>query len=99
VLSWSQAGPSRSAKTVGTWWAAVPDRAHDPGYQRDVPALRARWHPQFQDRVNTLHFIGQGLDAARWRAALESCLCTLPEIGRWRRGGTLPDPWPRAETA
>ncbi|WP_204248483.1 GTP-binding protein [Hymenobacter sp. PAMC 26628] len=77
----------------------MPDRHQDPAYQRDAANLQARWHPQFQDRVNTLHFIGQDLDAARWLADLDSCLCTPLEIGRWRRGSTFPDPWPRDETA
>ena len=97
VLRWDQAGPSRRAATAGTWWAAVPvaERGRDPAFRRDEPALRARWHPQFQDRVNTLRFIGQDLDQARLRADLAGCLCTPLEIGRWRRGSLFDDPWPR----
>jgi hypothetical protein len=81
---------------VGTWWAAVPNRHLDPGYQRDARALRARWHPQFQDRVNTLSFTGLNLDKARRRADLTACLCTPLEISRWRRGAIFPEPWPHA---
>lgn len=95
VLSWHQAGPSRRAAPVGTWWAAVPDRDQDPGFRRDELALLARWHPQFQDRVNTLRFIGRDLDEKQLRADLEACLCTPLEIGRWRRGTLFSDPWPR----
>jgi G3E family GTPase len=95
VLRWDQAGPSRRAATVGRWWAAVPDRAQNPTYRREEPALLTRWHPQFQDRVNTLHFIGENLDHAQLRADLEACLCTPLEIGRWRRGAIFPDPWPQ----
>ncbi|MGY3089911.1 G3E family GTPase [Hymenobacter sp. UYAg731] len=94
VLSWHQAGPSRRAAPVGTWWAAVSDRDQDPTFQRDELALLARWHPQFQDRVNTLHFIGQDLNETQLRADLEACLCTPLEIGRWRRGAIFSDPWP-----
>jgi G3E family GTPase len=95
VLRWDQAGPSRRAATVGRWWAAVPDRAQNPAFQREELALLARWHPEFQDRVNTLHFIGEDLDHARLRADLEACLCTPLEVGRWRRGAIFPDPWPQ----
>lgn len=96
VLSWSQAGPSRRMAPVGTWWAAVPDRDRDPAYQRDAPALRARWHPHFQDRLTTLRFSGPDLDADQLRASLEACLCTSLEVSRWRRGHLFADPWPRA---
>ena len=96
VMRWDQAGPSRRAATVGRWWAAVPDRALNPAYQREELALLARWHPQFQDRLNTLHFIGEQLDETRLRAELESCLCTPLEISRWRRGAIFSDPWPHA---
>lgn len=96
VLSWHQTGPTHQAEAVGTWWAAVPNRHLDPGYQRDARALRARWHPQFQDRLNTLSFTGLNLDEARWRADLTACLCTPLEISRWRRGAIFPDPWPHA---
>jgi G3E family GTPase len=95
VLSWSQAEPSRRMAPVGTWWAAVPDRDRDPAYQLDAPALRARWHPHFQDRLTTLRFSGPDLDAAQLRASLEACLCTPLEISRWRRGHLFADPWPR----
>ena len=95
VLRWDQAGPSRRATTVGRWWAAVPGRADNPAYQREELALLARWHPQFQDRLNTLHFTGENLDENCLRADLESCLCTPMEVGRWRRGTTFPDPWPQ----
>lgn len=95
VLSWQQAGPACRLAPAGTWWAAVPDRHQDPGFRRDAAALRARWHPQFQDRVNTLRFIGLDLDPARFRADLTACLCTPLEISRWRRGATFSDPWPQ----
>ena len=94
VLSWHQAGPSRRAAPVGTWWAAVPDRDQDPTFRRDELALLARWHTQFQDRVNALHFIGLNLNETQLRTDLEACLCTPLEIGRWRRGAIFPDPWP-----
>jgi len=94
VMRWDQAGPSRRAATVGRWWAATPDRAQHPVFQREELALLARWHPEFHDRVNTLHFIGQDLDEVRLRADLVACLCTPLEIGRWRRGAIFPDPWP-----
>ncbi|GAA3945405.1 GTP-binding protein [Hymenobacter algoricola] len=95
VLRWDQAGPSWQTGPVGSWWAAVPDRDCNPAFRRDELALLARWHPQFQDRVNTLRFVGQDLDNTQLRADLESCLCTPLEIGRWRRGSLFPDPWPR----
>ncbi|SFQ71835.1 GTP-binding protein [Hymenobacter arizonensis] len=95
VMGWNQAGPSRRVEPVGTWWAAVPDCDQDPGFRRDELGLLARWHPQFQDRVNTLRFVGQNLDEARLRADLQACLCTPLEIGRWRRGALFADPWPR----
>ena len=96
VLSWQQAGPAGQLAPVGTWWAAVPDRDRDPGFRRAAPVLRARWHPQFQDRVNTLRFIGLDLNPARFCAELTACLCTPLEISRWRRGATFSDPWPPA---
>lgn len=94
VLSWDQAGPSRRMAPVGSWWAAAPGRERDPVFRRDELALLARWHPQFQDRVNTLQLITQHLNPAQLRADLENCLCTPLEVGRWRRGAIFPDPWP-----
>jgi len=76
---WESAGQSMSMGTLGPWLADLPaERWHEVG-----PAHRARsaldWDPALGDRGTALVFTGVGLDQARLRALLDSCLTVADE--------------------
>ncbi|HCK26715.1 MAG TPA: 4-hydroxytetrahydrobiopterin dehydratase, partial [Alcanivorax sp.] len=57
--------------------------------------IREKWHEPFGDMRQELVFIGQGMDPAHTRRALDACLLSEDEtragLEYWR---TLPDPFP-----
>ena len=71
---------------------AVADR---PEYHASI---KANWEEPFGDMRQELVFIGQGMDEARIRQALDACLLTDDELLRgktyWK---TLEDPFPAWE--
>ena len=91
---WSQAGGIARYGFGGMFWAAVPRSRwpDDPDY---LQSIEENWVEPFGDMRQELVFIGQGLDEARIRAALDHCLLTEDELLRGKYyWATLPDPFP-----
>ena len=91
---WSQAGGIARYGFGGMFWAAVPRSQwpEDPDY---LQSIEENWVEPFGDMRQELVFIGQGLDEARIRAALDHCLLTEDELLRGKYyWATLPDPFP-----
>ncbi len=97
ALNWSQAGGSLKADGAGVWWSSMPfgQRIRYAAFVDHKDAIEARWDPAFGDRQNELVFIGQEMDEALIRTALEQCLCNESEIAAWK-AGRFPksDEWP-----
>ena len=70
-----QAGAQISMKNIGAWYATMPYDELQKTLQ-DNPQLRADWDPVYGDRMQKLVFIGQGLDRAAIKKALDFCLDT-----------------------
>jgi len=93
--SWSQAGGIMNHDFAGLFWAGVAESEwpDDPAFRT---RLNANWAQPYGDRRQELVFIGQHLDEARARAALDACLLTDTEeaLGpvAWRQ---FEDPFPR----
>ncbi|MCA0974821.1 zinc metallochaperone GTPase ZigA [Halomonas denitrificans] len=91
---WSQAGGIAHYGFAGMFWKAIPEInwPEDPDY-RD--SIMERWEEPFGDMRQELVFIGQNLDEARIRQALDDCLISesllLEGKDAW---ATLPDPFP-----
>ncbi|GGE07993.1 cobalamin synthesis protein CobW [Aureimonas endophytica] len=96
VGEFSLAGAVARMSGLGRWWAAVPkERWPDVSEWRDL--VGRHWSPVWGDRRQELVFIGQAMDEAAIRAALDACLVGAEEEkgfepGRYRR---LADPFPR----
>ena len=94
---WSQAGGIARYGFGGMFWKAVPESQWptDPEYRASI---KSNWEEPFGDMRQELVFIGQGLDEARIRQALDACLLTDDELLRgkayWK---TLEDPFPAWE--
>jgi G3E family GTPase len=91
---WSQAGGIAHYGFAGMFWKAV-DEANWPDDPDFRAAILDKWQEPFGDMRQELVFIGQHLDKARIREALDACLLSDEELiaGRelWL---TLPDPFP-----
>jgi len=76
---WSQAGRVMELSPRGVWWADVPrdEWPADPGERADI---LANWEGEFGDRRQELVFIGQRLDEAALRTALDAALTTDAEM-------------------
>ncbi|MDR5904050.1 zinc metallochaperone GTPase ZigA [Franzmannia qiaohouensis] len=91
---WSQAGGIAHHGYAGMFWKSVPEARwpDDPEYRGYI---MEKWQEPFGDMRQELVFIGQHLDKARLRAALDACLLSDAEMAAgvevWRR---LPDPFP-----
>ena len=68
-----QAGRQVSMKNVGQWYATMPYDDLQAQLATD-PALKRDWDPVYGDRMQKLVFIGQKMDKAAIREALDSCL-------------------------
>jgi len=92
--SWQLAGAVGRHEAAGLWWAAVPRERwpDDPEWRRAIGTL---WKAPYGDRRQELVFIGQRMDEAEIRFALDSALLGDAEFARgpaaWAR---LPDPFP-----
>ncbi|MEL6301515.1 MAG: zinc metallochaperone GTPase ZigA [Pseudomonadota bacterium] len=92
--NWSQAGGVATYGFAGLFWKAVPQSnwPTDPEY---LAAIKENWVEPFGDMRQELVFIGQGLDEAGIRAALDDCLLSEEEVLRGRtHWETLNDPFP-----
>ncbi len=92
--SWSQAGGIVRHGMAGLFWASVsPEYWPEDEASREI--IFEHWQEPFGDRRQELVFIGQNLDEARMRKALDQCLLTDQEMdlgeSGWKR---FPDPFP-----
>tara|TARA_E500000318_G_scaffold9737_2_gene8873 strand:- start:2588 stop:3814 length:1227 start_codon:yes stop_codon:yes gene_type:complete len=94
---WSQAGGIAHHGPAGVFWKAIPkaDWPEDPEYRQFI---MEKWQEPFGDMRQELVFIGQNLDEARMREALDGCLLSEAELLEgmkvWQQ---LPDPFPAWE--
>lgn len=85
---WSQAGRVMELSPQAVWWADVPADEW-PADADERAGILADFDGEFGDRRQELVFIGQKLNEAAIRAALDACLLTPAEMA----GG--PDVWSR----
>ncbi|MFG6668504.1 zinc metallochaperone GTPase ZigA [Halomonas sp. HNIBRBA4712] len=91
---WSQAGGIAHHGVAGMFWKAIPESRWptDPEYRGFIEET---WEEPFGDMRQELVFIGQNMDQARMRAALDDCLLSEEELlegfDAWK---ALPDPFP-----
>jgi len=92
VGQWSQAGRLFDIGPAAYWWAACTPESW-PEDERET--IQADWVDPYGDRRQELVFIGQKLDQAAMRAALDRCLLTDSEMAigpdAWE---ALNDPFP-----
>ncbi|KQM27397.1 MULTISPECIES: GTP-binding protein [unclassified Sphingomonas] len=67
------AGNRTMAARTGKWWAALP-KHHWPGDGRFDQFVAKHWDGIWDDRRQELVFIGIGMDEARIRWQLDTCL-------------------------
>lgn len=94
VGQWHQAGGIARYGMAGLFWKAVPESRwpEDPDTRRAIAAL---WEEPFGDMRQELVFIGQDLDEAGLRSALDECLLTEAELlGGKALWVTFADPFP-----
>lgn len=93
--SWSQAGGIMHHGFAGLFWSAV-DAGHWPDDPEQRLAIESKCEPPYGDRRQEIVFIGQRLNEAEARRALDACLLNEAELAlgpdRW---SSLPDPFPR----
>lgn len=68
-----QAGRQFNLRKAGEWFATMP-KEELMQLMADDPQLRKDWDDQYGDRMQKLVFIGQHLDKAALKAALDGCL-------------------------
>ncbi|AMD01085.1 Putative metal chaperone YciC [Halomonas chromatireducens] len=91
---WSQAGGIAHYGYAGMFWKAVPESRwpDDPEYRGYI---MEKWQEPFGDMRQELVFIGQHLDEARIRQALDECLVSEAELLAGKQAwASLPDPFP-----
>ena len=78
AISWSQAGGSLKADSVGVWWSSMPfdERIKYLSFVENQKLIEKDWDKEFGDRKNELVFIGQDMDEKLIRAQLDYCLST-----------------------
>lgn len=99
----SIAGAICRTEALGFWWAHVP-KERWPKSTEWRQILNRHWHSVWGDRRQELVFIGQNLDEAAMRTALDLCLLgeSMPLKFNAEKYRHLPDPfpvWRRAEAA
>ncbi|QHF47798.1 4-hydroxytetrahydrobiopterin dehydratase [Pseudomonas sp. S35] len=94
--SWSQAGGLMRHGFAGRWWRFVP-KSQWPQDEESVAAIMGNWHLSTGDCRQELVFIGQNIDFAQMRAALDACLLTDEEMAvgveGWRLLADPFGPW------
>ncbi|WP_018698974.1 zinc metallochaperone GTPase ZigA [Amorphus coralli] len=103
VADFSLAGSIVRTEAMGYWWAAVP-KERWPAHPEWQEMLHQRWAPVWGDRRQELVFIGNAMNEAAIRAALDDCLVDISESEGFdpARYRDLPDPfpaWRRADAA
>jgi len=96
ALNWGQAGGSLRADNAGVWWASMQfsDRMRHVSFIENQKTIESRWDKEFGDRLNELVIIGQDLDEAEIKKALEKCLCTPKEVKKMWSNKYQEDEWP-----
>ncbi|KEO74983.1 GTP-binding protein [Anditalea andensis] len=96
AFSWSQAGGSIKAESIGVWWASMPfqQRIKYPSYIENKGLIESKWDKQFGDRLNELVLIGQNLDQIQIMSELEACLLNEKEEVDYFKGNVFSDNWP-----
>ncbi|QTP57486.1 GTP-binding protein [Billgrantia antri] len=91
---WSQAGGIAHYGFAGMFWKAVPE-SRWPQDAESRAYIMEQWEEPFGDMRQELVFIGQDLDEARIRQALDECLVGAAELADGPAGWVnLPDPFP-----
>ena len=94
---WSQAGGIAHHGMAGVFWKAIPEHQW-PDDPETRQFIMDKWQAPFGDMRQELVFIGQHLDQARMREALDDCLLSEAELlegmEAWQQ---LPDPFPAWE--
>ncbi|MDX5376653.1 MAG: zinc metallochaperone GTPase ZigA, partial [Halomonas sp.] len=91
---WSQAGGIAHYGFAGMFWKAVPE-SRWPQDAESRAYIMEQWEEPFGDMRQELVFIGQNLDEARIRQALDECLVGAAELADGPAGWvSLPDPFP-----
>ncbi len=92
----SIAGAVCRTEAMGLWWASVP-KTRWPQSQDWRSILRRHWVEGWGDRRQELVFIGQDMDEAAMRAALDGCLAGSADPARFDPATFrhLPDPFPQ----
>lgn len=91
----SIAGAVCRTQAMGFWWAAVP-RERWPQAEEWRAMIRRHWVEGWGDRRQEIVFIGQGMDEAAMRSALDGCLVGEADPKRFDASAVahLPDPFP-----
>ncbi|HDZ48882.1 hypothetical protein LCGC14_0073480 [marine sediment metagenome] len=94
---WSQAGGIAHHGPAGVFWKAIPEERW-PTDPETRQFIMEKWQEPFGDMRQELVFIGQNLDQAKMREALDACLLSEAELlegmKAWKK---LPDPFPSWE--
>ncbi|MBZ0330841.1 zinc metallochaperone GTPase ZigA [Halomonas sp. ANAO-440] len=91
---WSQAGGIAHYGYAGMFWKAVPESRWPDGPEYRGYIME-KWQEPFGDMRQELVFIGQHLDEARIRQALDECLVSEAELLAGKQAwASLPDPFP-----
>ena len=78
---------------MGTWWASAPRAAWEGDAALSAPIL-AEWREPWGDQRQELVFIGQDLDEATIRVALDTALLTEAEMANGPNAwASLTDPF------
>ncbi|NIC07057.1 zinc metallochaperone GTPase ZigA [Billgrantia bachuensis] len=91
---WSQAGGIAHYGFAGMFWKAVPE-SRWPTDPESRGYIMEQWEEPFGDMRQELVFIGQNLNEARIREALDACLIGDAELADGPQAwGSLSDPFP-----
>ncbi len=94
---WSQAGGIAHYGFAGMFWKAVPE-SRWPTDPESQAYIMEQWEEPFGDMRQELVFIGQNLDEARIRQALDDCLLGDTELAEGHEAWVnLNDPFPAWE--
>ncbi|WP_423204576.1 zinc metallochaperone GTPase ZigA [Pseudomonas kribbensis] len=86
--SWSQAGGLMRHGFAGRWWRFVP-KDQWPQDQESTAAIMENWTASVGDCRQELVFIGQNIDFAQLKSALDDCLLTDAEMALGVEGWRL----------